>query len=63
MAPMNTVTATTMDPNIRNQMSIMAWGMAALCAWVLILAAAHASHNRSDREIPYNVSVPINPVP
>ena len=32
-----TVTA-TMDQHIRNTMSIMAWGMAALCAWIMLLS-------------------------
>lgn len=28
----------TMDQHIRNQMSLMAWGMAFLCGWVLFLS-------------------------
>jgi hypothetical protein len=36
----------TIDQSVRNKMSVMAWGMAALCAWVLLLAVhnyqAHA---------------------
>lgn len=28
----------TADSLIRNQMSVMAWGMAALCAWVVIVS-------------------------
>lgn len=63
MAPTNTVTATIMDQHIRNQMSIMAWGMAALCAWVLILAAEHVSNLKAPAATPYTVSVPINSVP
>lgn len=35
----HTTTTATMDQHVRNTMSIMAWGMAALCAWVLLLAA------------------------
>lgn len=29
----------TMDQNIRNQMSLMAWIMAALCGWAMFLSA------------------------
>jgi hypothetical protein len=43
-----TTTATTMDPHVRNTMSIMAWGMAALCAWVLLLAAYARSYAACD---------------
>lgn len=34
-----TTAATTMDQHVRNTMSIMAWGMAALCAWVMLVSA------------------------
>ena len=30
---------TTIDQSARNTMSVMAWGMTALCAWILVLAA------------------------
>lgn len=30
---------TIMDPHIRNQMSLMAWGMTVLCGWAMFLAA------------------------
>lgn len=63
MAPTNTVTATIMDQHIRNQMSIMAWGMAALCAWVLVLAAGHVSHLKASNDVPYTVSAPNGSVP
>lgn len=29
----------TMDQNIRNQMSLMAWIMAGLCGWAMFLSA------------------------
>lgn len=32
-------TMVTMDQHIRNQMSLMAWGMAFLCGWVMFLSA------------------------
>jgi hypothetical protein len=63
MAPTNTVTATIMDQHIRNQMSIMAWGMAALCAWVLVLAAEHVSNLKTSATTPYNASAPITSAP
>lgn len=34
-----TTATTTMDPQIRNQMSLMAWVMAFLCGWALFLSA------------------------
>lgn len=43
-----TAITTTMDQHIRNQMSLMAWIMAALCGWAMFLSAhaitsSHAS--------------------
>jgi hypothetical protein len=35
---MKHATAVTLDQSVRNQMSLMAWVMAALCAWVLFLS-------------------------
>lgn len=61
MAPINTVTATTMNQHVRNQMSIMAWGMAALCAWVLLIAATYAHHLKIQDSNPYTTSSPIAP--
>jgi hypothetical protein len=50
---------TTMDQHIRNQMSIMAWGMAALCAWVLFLSATGVHGIKATAaETPFSVSVP-----
>ena len=34
-----TATAMTMDQHIRNQLSLMAWVMAALCGWAMFLSA------------------------
>lgn len=34
-----TAVAMTMDQHIRNQMSMMAWIMAALCGWAMFLSA------------------------
>lgn len=34
-----TAMAMTMDQHTRNQMSLMAWGMAALCGWAMFLSA------------------------
>jgi len=60
MAPMNTVTtAETMNQHVRNQMSIMAWGMTALCAWVLFIATTYSNHLKATDNTPYTVSVPI----
>jgi hypothetical protein len=42
-------------------MSIMAWGMAALCAWVLLIAATYAQHLKVQDSNPYNTSSPIAP--
>jgi hypothetical protein len=48
-----------MDQHIRNQMSIMAWGMAALCAWVLFLSATGVHGIKATAaETPFSVSVP-----
>lgn len=55
-----TATATMMDQHVRNQMSIMAWVMAALCAWVLLLSSTSAHVMKSTSgETPYTVSVPV----
>lgn len=35
----HTAMATTMDQQIRNQLSLMAWVMAGLCGWVMFLSA------------------------
>lgn len=35
----NTATTQTIDQSVRNTLSFMAWGMSALCAWVVILSA------------------------
>lgn len=37
----HTITAlvTTMDQHVRNQMSLLAWIMAALCGWAMFLSA------------------------
>lgn len=56
MAPINTVTATNMNQHVRNQMSVMAWGMAILCAWVLSLAASYSNHLKTSPDVPYTVS-------
>lgn len=63
MAPINTVTATTMNQHVRNQMSIMAWGMAFLCAWVLLVAASYSSHLRAEGRVSYPAAVPITSNP
>jgi hypothetical protein len=57
MAPINTVTATTMNQHVRNQMSVMAGVAAILCAWVLFLAASYTKHLRSENRGAYPISV------
>jgi hypothetical protein len=60
MEPALHTATTTMDQNIRNQMSIMAWVMAALCAWVLFISSAGVHGIKSaDASTPYTSSVPI----
>ena len=50
---------TTMNQHIRNQMSIMAWGMAALCAWVLFLSSTGIHGIKATAaETPFTVSAP-----
>jgi len=55
---MKHATAATLDQSARNQMSIMAWIMAALCAWILFLSAyagtmcAPAAMQRAAQSLP-----------
>lgn len=37
----HTTTVPTMSQHVRNQLSLMAWAAAALCAWMLFIAASH----------------------
>lgn len=37
----HTTTVPMMSQHVRNQLSLMAWAAAALCAWMLFIAASH----------------------
>jgi hypothetical protein len=40
-----------MDQHIRNQLSVMAWVMAALCGWVMFLSAHAISAEHARQKI------------
>lgn len=50
---------TTMDQNVRNQLSMLAWIMAALCGWVMFLSAhaLSAEHSRQKVSNHYSTTV------
>lgn len=53
---MNKIVMTTLHPDqiFRNQMSLMAWVMCGLCAWIILLAAMAAGTYRHEH---YKTSV------
>jgi len=51
MKPTAISMTTTMDQHIRNQLSVMAWVMAALCGWVMFLSAHAISAEHARQKI------------
>jgi hypothetical protein len=45
-----------MDQHIRNQMSLLAWIMAALCGWAMFLSAHAITAHTADAAAPENYS-------
>jgi hypothetical protein len=57
----------TIDQTARNRMSVMAWGMTALCAWVILLAShsfdlyAKAAQYPATAHEPTSITAPNHP--
>lgn len=56
---MHHTTTATLDQQARNTMSLMAWGMALLCAWIMLLSVQVLGEEaRADSRATYSTTSP-----